>query len=88
MLEFIKKINQEISAIFFLGAYTIAKEKRPILAEKKEVTHVVEKQNECVQTMVHPVPCYHDKDYTWNIWDLRYKAIKLVCFDIFLGILK
>lgn len=30
-----------------------------------------------MQTETHPVPRSHDKDYTWNIWDYRRKAIQL-----------
>jgi hypothetical protein len=31
-----------------------------------------------VQTETHPIPYYHCKDYTWNVWELRRKAIELV----------
>lgn len=29
------------------------------------------------QTDLHPIPFKRDKDYTWNIWDLRRRAIQL-----------
>lgn len=29
------------------------------------------------QTDLHPIPCNINKDYTWNVWDLRRKAIQL-----------
>lgn len=29
------------------------------------------------QTETHPIPCNIDKEYTWNVWDLRRKAIQL-----------
>lgn len=30
-----------------------------------------------VQTETHPVPRCQDKDYKWNVWDYRRKAIQL-----------
>lgn len=30
-----------------------------------------------IQTDVHPIPFAKDKNYKWNVWDLRREAIKL-----------
>lgn len=31
-----------------------------------------------VQTVTHPIETYIEKDYSWNIWDYKRKAVKLV----------
>lgn len=31
-----------------------------------------------VQTELHPIPFNKDKNYAWNLWDLRRKAVLLV----------
>lgn len=39
---------------------------------------VIKATNEIdTQTELHPIPQNRDKDYTWNIWDLRRRAIQL-----------
>lgn len=31
-----------------------------------------------VQTLLHPIESFIDKDYQWNEWKLRHNALKLV----------
>lgn len=32
-----------------------------------------------IQTEVHPIATYIDSNYTWNEWELRRRALQLVC---------
>lgn len=40
-------------------------------AEKKETS------DEGIQTELHPVKSHKDKDYTFSVWELRFRALKL-----------
>jgi Domain of unknown function len=66
-------VRDKVQLISLLGAFDTlqqqASEARPeFVAGMCEVE---------VQTELHPIPFRQDKDYVWNVWDLRRKAIQL-----------
>lgn len=44
---------------------------------KPFATKVAHTNDNGMQTEMHPVPYAKDKDYVWNVWDLRRRAIQL-----------
>lgn len=77
-------MKENIHLILFFDIYTIIKLSKFCKIDADATTQSdftsigassVERE---VQTDLHPVPCYKDSNYVWNLWDFRRKAIELV----------
>lgn len=63
--------------ILFLDIFEQVKHGEQEFAGKMFSTKTVRTNNTGMQTELHPIPYAKDKDYVWNIWDLRRRAIQL-----------
>lgn len=69
------RANPEL--IVFLDIFEQVKHAEHEFAGKTFSSKTVRTCDTGMQTELHPVPYAKDKDYVWNVWDLRRRAIQL-----------
>lgn len=68
-------ILEDVQAYVRSRTYKEMEEEVVLLKDPRDMIHSVSQE---IQTELHPIPFKKDKDYMWNVWDLRRKAIQLV----------
>jgi Domain of unknown function len=68
-------VRDKIQLIGLLGAFDALQHQTPESLSRPEFTAGMCEAE--VQIELHPIPYCQDKDYVWNVWDLRRKAIQL-----------
>lgn len=63
--------------IVFLDIFEQVKHGEQEFAGKTFSFKTVRTNDTGMQTELHPIPYSKDKDYVWNVWDLRRRAIQL-----------
>lgn len=77
--KIVEQLKENIHLIMFFNAYNNVKTAKIYQSyssdDSKPTKESCEKE---IQTELHPVPANIDKNYVWNLWELRRKAIELV----------
>lgn len=82
--EFFKIIKMRPAFIIFFNLFDEMKNQKSerslsTSTDEDETSRAFDRinQDQGIQTELHPIPYYKDYSYTWNLWDLRKRAIKL-----------
>lgn len=64
---------------YIIMIYDINRNPLPLLFQDSQFQENTSPKVDCgVQTVLHPIETYIDKNYYWNEWELRKNALKLV----------
>lgn len=74
-LIYFLNILDDVQAYVRSRTYREMEEEAVLLKDPRDMIQSVSQE---MQTELHPIPFSKDKDYMWNVWDLRRKAIQLV----------